>query len=260
MDQPTTAPAPASPTVYEILGREVRLPVEVRDATAAVAYYVVPARAAQRLVDPTGLRVARVLPGRTLVTIGAMEYIDGDLGQYREIAVTFFVHEPGARPLPLVGGMLELLRGTLSAYIHQLPVDGEFTCEAGRAIWGFPKFVTEIDLSTSENAQTAVLRADGRHVLTQTVRRGGKRRLADRPQVSYALREGVLYRTPSVMAAEGMGVRFGGDKLELGDHPIAEELRMLGLPRKPLFTTYLGRMTGRFFAAERRPAPASDAG
>lgn len=235
--------------------------MEVRDATAAVAYYVVPANAAQKLVAPTGLRVARILPGRTLCTIGAMEYKDGDLGQYREIAVTFFVHEPGARPLPLIGAALGLLRGSLSAYVHQLPVDGEFTCEAGRSIWGFPKFVTEIDLSKSDDAQTAVLRADGRHVLTQTVRSGGKRKLAERPQVSYALRDGVLYRTPSFMAAGGMGVRFGGEKLDLGDHPIADELRSLGLPKKPLFTTYLGRMTGRFFAAERRAAePAPDAG
>jgi hypothetical protein len=238
----------------------VRLPVEVRDATAAVAYYVVPAKAAQSLVAPTGLLVARTLPGRTLLTVGAIEYKDGDLGQYREIAITFFVYEPGARSLPLVGATLGLLRGALGAYIHHLPVDGEFTCEAGRAIWGFPKFVTEIDYSTAEGAQTAVLRADGRHVLTQTVRTGGKRKLAERPQVSYALREGVLYRTPSLMAAEGMGIRFGGEPPELGDHPIADELRTLGLPRRPLFTTYLGRMTGRFFAAERRPAPARNAG
>ena len=47
-----------------IQGREVRLPVEVRDATAAVAYYLVPASAAQRLIEHSGLRVVQVLPGR----------------------------------------------------------------------------------------------------------------------------------------------------------------------------------------------------
>ena len=48
--------------------------------STAVAFYLVPAAAAQRLVDPTGLRVATVLPGRTLCTIGSVDYRDNDLG------------------------------------------------------------------------------------------------------------------------------------------------------------------------------------
>jgi hypothetical protein len=32
---------------------------------------------------------------------------------------------------------VDLARGRLGAYIHRLPVSQSFTCEAGRAIWGF---------------------------------------------------------------------------------------------------------------------------
>jgi len=236
---------------YSILGREVRLPVEVRDASAAVAYYLVPANAAQRLIAPSGLRVARVLPGHTLCTIGVMEYRDGDLGQYREIAVAFFVDAPGSRSLPFIGAALGLLRGSASAYIHQLPVDREFSCEAGRTIWGFPKFVTQITLSTSDGSQTAALKADGEDVLSQTVRTGGRRAFGKRPQVSYAYRDGVLYRTPSVMGGEGVGARLGGAHLKLGTHPLADELRTLGLPKRPVFSTWIQTMTASFGAAQR---------
>ena len=239
-----------APTTYAIQGQEVRLPVEVRDATAAVAFYLVSASRVQDLIAHTGLRAVHVLPGRTLCTIGTMVYRDGDLGPYHEIAVTFFVREPGARSLPFVGAALGLLRGSLGAYIHQLPVDGEFTCEAGRTIWGFPKFIAEIEVSSDNDEQTAVLRVDGCHVLTQTVRTGGSRGFNNRRQVSYACRDGVVYRTSSVMSGAGVGARLRGARLELGTHPLADELRTLGLPRRALFSTFVAKMTGTFYAAQ----------
>lgn len=241
----------AASRTYMIQGREVRLPVEVRDATAAVAFYLVSASAAQRLIAPSGLRVATILPGRTLCSIGAMDYKDGDLGEYYEIAVTFFVREQGERSLPFLGTVLGLVRGGLSAYIHRLPVNGAFTCEAGNTIWGFPKVVAEIDLSTTDGKQTAVLKVDGQDVLRQTMEASGARETLERTQISYAYRDGVLYKTPSVMSGAGVGAKLGGAELKLGTHPIADELRSLGLPKRPLFSTYMSKMMGTFYEAER---------
>jgi len=238
----------STPGTYTVVGREVRMPVEVRDATASVAYYLVPADAAQALIAPSALRIARMLPGRTLFTIGTMDYRDNDLGQYHEVAITFFVYEPGTRALPIIGGPLAMARGKLAAYIHQLPVDAEFSMQAGRGIWGFPKFMSTIDITRDQGVETSNLTVDGAHVLTQRMRLGGKRSFGEREQISYALRDGVLCRTPSTMSGEGVGFRFGGARIELGDHPIADELRSLGLPKKPLFTTTLGRMRGSFGA------------
>ena len=45
----------------------------------------------------------------------------------------------------------------------------------------------------------------------------------------------------------------GGREVEitLGDHPIADDLRSLGLPRKPLMTTWIGKMVMRFDPPEK---------
>jgi hypothetical protein len=231
------------------------MPVEVRAASAAVAYYVVPAAAAQTLIQPSGLRIVRTFPRRTLCTIGTMDYRDNDLGEYHEVAITFFVHEPGARSLPVVDAPAALLRGGLAAYIHHLPVDAAFSCQAGQKIWGFPKFMSEIDIDRDRGVESSTLTVDGLRVLTQEMRLGGTRSFSERKQISYALRDGVLYRTPSVMSGDGVGFRLGGARLELGDHPIAYELRSLGLPRRPLFTTTIARLSGRFFAPEATAVP-----
>jgi hypothetical protein len=53
------------------------------------------------------------------------------------------------------------------------------------------------------------------------------------------------------MSGEQIGARMGGVTIELGTHPMADELRSLGLPKKALFSTYIGHMRATFGAAER---------
>ncbi|MBI2168037.1 MAG: acetoacetate decarboxylase family protein, partial [Actinobacteria bacterium] len=124
---------------YEIQGRPVAIPVEVRDARQWAAQFLVPADAAQAVIGDTGLQVARPFPGRAMLALAVVDYRDTDLDAYHEVAVSFVVRHHDA---PAVAGEGELLRefwsGKVGAYIHQLPVDQTFTLEAGVLIWGFP--------------------------------------------------------------------------------------------------------------------------
>jgi hypothetical protein len=60
------------------------------------------------------------------------------------------------------------------------------------------------------------------------------------------------------MSATEVGFRLGGATLELGAHPMADELRHLGLPRRALSTTSFGHWRAVFDEAEiveRSPRP-----
>jgi hypothetical protein len=259
-----TAPAPTVPTgasdqgPWEIQGRTVGLPVEVRRAAQWGVQYLVPAAAAQRIVDPTGLEVTGPLPGRALVALAVCRYDDTDLDPYHEVAVSFVVraHDAPVRP-SAVDRLREFTSGAIGAYIHRLPVDQAFTCEAGRDIWGFPKWVTTIDIDEPgpgagrRGTGTTVRLVDGdTHVLTLTMASGGPVRLPSQAPPSYSFRDGVLRRTEWETSAEGVAGRPGGATLVLGDHPMADELRSLGLPRRALFTSSAARMRASFGAAE----------
>ena len=52
--------------------------------------------------------------------------------------------------------------------------------------------------------------------------------------------------TAAQMAGEGVKAAFRGGRIELGDHPIADELRSLGLPKRPLVAGAIERFTGSF--------------
>ena len=148
--------------------------------------YLVPAAAAQRIVGPTGLEVTGPVPGRALVALAVCRYDDTDLDPYHEVAVSFVVRPHDAARNPSAAQRTrEFFSGAIGAYIHRLPVDQEFTCAAGRDIWGFPKWVTTIDIDEPAAGPAPVGRPgpsvrlvdDGVHVLSLTVAAGGRLRL-----------------------------------------------------------------------------------
>ena len=242
---------------WTVQGRTVRLPVEVRRAAQWGVQYLVPAAAAQRMVGPTGLEVTGPVPGRAMVALAACRYDDTDLDPYHEVAVSFVVRPHDAPPgAPWAQRIREFARGAIGAYIHQLPVDQAFTCEAGRDIWGFPKWMTSIDIdepvapgSRAGGATSVRLVDDGAHVLTLTVASGGRLRLPSHAPPSYSFADGILRRTTWSTSSEGVSGRFGGATLTLGDHPMADELRSLGLPKRALFSSSATQMAASFDGA-----------
>jgi hypothetical protein len=246
------APAPASPpSSYVIQGRTVTLPVCVRDARVVVANFVVAAGAVRALLPTSNLQPVEVYPGGALCSLGAIEYRDNDLGEYNEFAVNFFVVPGTERPLPLVGALRGFWRREVGVYVHRLPVTTSFSRDAGYGIWGFPKTVDEITFEDRDRRRSCTLVSNGTHVLKLTIARGfGRVRLPEAPQDTYTWADGRLRRTPSVMRGDGVGFRLGGAELTLGTHPIADELRSIGLPRRALMSMSMEHLAARFEAPQ----------
>ena len=233
-----------------VQGRAISLPVVVRDAVSITAMFAVRSAAMRALLPTARLHPAELLPGWSACVLGGIEYKDNDLGCYNEVAISFLVVEGERAPLPLVGLVQAFRAQELGAYIHRLPVTTSFSRDAGRDIWGFPKTVDDITFHDGGGQRTCRLVADGEHVLTLSVVRRGHGMMAPTPQVSWAWRDGTLYRTPCLMSGNGVGNRLGGATLVLGSHPIADELRGLGLPRRALFSTSVEQFRASFDAPE----------
>jgi len=245
-----TQPALAArDTRYVFMGREVVMPVVVRDASSIAATYLVSSAVARRLLPDDQLDVVELLPGRALFSLACIDYKDNDLGDYNEVSLAFFVRERRAPAgIPYLGTALNLFRNRIATYIYKLPVNQRFTMEAGCGIWGFPKSVEQIDFEDLSAHRSCRLVMDERLVLTFTAPRGGTRTLPDVPMTTYSYIDGVLHRTTFVSGASGVGIRMGGAELTLGDHPIAQDLRQLGLPKRPMLCVSMDHMHGRFEA------------
>lgn len=234
-----TLPVTSSVTVQ---GEPVAIPVEVRDARSWFASFPVPLAAARELIAYTGLDPATTIAGRAMLSLAFVRYVDSDLGPYHEVAIAVLVRG--------VGASASSATGKPGVLIHQLPVNQTFTCAAGREIWGFPKFLAQIEIVEGRRADRCTLTHDGAHVLTLSIGHGVPAPIRDTALDAYSFSDGVLRRTRWSLDGSGPRVRPAGARLELGQHPIAGELRALGLPHAAMMSGSLRRVRMTFDAAE----------
>jgi Acetoacetate decarboxylase (ADC) len=217
---------------YTIAGTVITMPVQIRKANQHMAMFSVDADAAQQLIDYSGMQVCRYLPGRAIVILMLMHYIDGDLGQYHEFGTSVMVNPPGST----ASGPRALQ--SAGAFIHHLPVDQAFTLEAGTTIWGYPKVMA--DFTIREGCQFGFdCSVDGQLVIGMEFRRGLPIRFTPRQQMqrSYSHRDGVTRETPFENTVNGVRNRVGGVRIRLGDHPYSKELASLGLPKRAILNS-----------------------
>ncbi|MCH2222865.1 MAG: acetoacetate decarboxylase family protein, partial [Dechloromonas sp.] len=117
-----------------------------------------------------------------------------------------------------------------------LPVDQEFTLEAGRTIWGYPKIMADFNVRDGRKFGFDVS-ADG-HLIAGIEFSPGLPHPAPKLQhiTTYSHLDGVTREIESTMQTTGVRTRLGGAKIRLGDHPYAKELATLGLSKRALMT------------------------
>lgn len=215
---------------HTIAGTVLTMPVVIRKADQHAAMFSVDAKAAQRLIDYSGLQIFEYLPGRAILAQLLVRYIDGDLGKYHEYGTAFLVNKPDttAKGIRAMAGAAN--------FIHHLPVDQEFTLEAGRTIWGYPKIMADFNIRDGRTFGFDVS-ADG-HLIAGIEFRPGLPHPAPKLQhiTTYSHLDGVTREITSTMQTTGVRTRLGGAKIRLGDHPYAKELGTLGLPKRALMT------------------------
>jgi hypothetical protein len=221
-------------TEHTIAGSVVSMPVRIRRATQHMAMFSVDADAAQRLIDYSGLRVCRHRPGKAVVVLMLMHYVDGDLGQYLEYGTNVMVNPPGSD----AHGLKALQ--SAGAFIHHLPVDGAFTMEAGRSIWGYPKVLADFTIRDGHQFGFDVA-IDGQFAVGMDFSPGLSvpSRFTSKPQVhpTYSHLDGVTRETAGEMTLSGVRYRPGGARVRLGEHPYARDLASLGFPKRALISS-----------------------
>ncbi|MGK5110870.1 MULTISPECIES: acetoacetate decarboxylase family protein [unclassified Geodermatophilus] len=217
--------------------RSLRLPLRYSDSSCFAAVHPASYDAVAAALPASDLRPARWTDGRALVSVAAFRYRAvttadspaGLLAPYGEVSVGVVVTRgPAPRLLPV-------LRRRLSMFVLHLPVTTREARDAGAALWGFPKFVADMDFAEERPVRRVTLAEGGTTVLELAVRGRGPVVTDRRPAAMYTTLGGQLLETVVPMAGR-LRVAFGADagELRLGDHPVADSLRGLGIAPRPL--------------------------
>lgn len=218
------------------------LPQRYYDWALMLAHFPASAAAIKRfLPEGSGLEPVTVAPGFGVVSIGAFEYRRcATLAPYDEMAVMFPVRLRPALPLPAVPLLRPEWFSDLGFYIWKLPVTTRESRDVGKALWNFPKSYSDITF-TPETERRRRRRCSwtegGHHVVTLEIRTSNTSRQF-REFLAYSVMNGRLQQTLVQSYGDYDESRFGLDAtFSLGDHPIADQMRELGI-----IDTAIGRL------------------
>ena len=237
---------------YVIDSHPIGFPVVVADASMLMNAFLVDTAVAQNVIKDSGFRVIELFPGKAILQLLFVDYRENDLGNYNEGAILFPVMTPGEKkPFPFFGAIKRMATGSAGNFVYRMPVDQEFTTHAGRYIWGFPKWVAKIDIAFGEKRATGSFFDEGELVYSLAAKAGGTSKAKEQLAASLAIRNGKAWKTYGTNIGSGVTFSLGGEMPDIGEkHPLALELRALGLPKKPLFTVSIKSTSMTFSGPE----------
>jgi hypothetical protein len=173
----------------------------------------------------------RITPWNGVLSISGMEFRDSDLGPYNEVSIS--IPSTLDKATPVFTGSLRKGPVEPYLYIHHLPVTTEIALAAGVEFAGYPKFLANIEFEREAGWVTCRLAEGERHLLTLAGRQLEVRVAPRSRSHAFTVRNGSLLRSEIILGKRGVGAsRDSSDvRLELGDHPIAQELEGLDIGR-----------------------------
>jgi hypothetical protein len=222
-------------STWSIQGETITLPVTITDAriTAAV-FRAAPAAAAQVLAE-TPLRPL-VRAGRAYSMLMCVHYGEWALKSYDEVGVGLLAQGPGGRT---------------GLHLVDLPVTGQFTCEAGQDFWALPKWIMDADLRFGPDATSVVVREGDSEVMRAEFRHAGRTLpvpiRASMPAWSYlpyGAQAGRLLRGRVPMRLSGVRMGRAGFSVRLGTGAMAARMEALGMLGRPLLMVHADRLSG----------------
>ncbi len=217
---------------------DVKLPICYYDASNYMAIFPVKADRARPKLAGSGLKVLPV-GGKALVALTFFKYRATSIGPYHEVGLAVLaVPENDDTELPSIAALVETLPQTgLPLHVLDLPVSTPLAEAAGREIWGYPKFVSQLPIELDgDRFDGRVFDPDGELILQLAGQRGHL--LPDQQTganiITYTLRDGQLLRTTIRTRCRYQTSGGGAIQLAIGDsqHRMANNLRDLGLANR----------------------------
>jgi hypothetical protein len=218
----------------------VALPILYHDVSNVMALFRASREGAERLLEGTGLSPQLAPDGEALAALSFYEYRQTSIGPYNEVGTALLVRPRGARRSPL--GIAEMLAPPRwrkgGAYVVDLPVTTAAAHAAGREIWGYPKFVTDISFRLAgREIACDVLEPEGaRHGRRERIvalrgRLGPGLPAPSMDIVTFSILGQTHLRTVIDVRGRAKVHTPGSVRLEVGPsrHGMAENLRTLGL-------------------------------
>ena len=209
----------------EAAGRTFRTPFLYYDFSRITATFPAPISRVTESIPSKRLRPVEIKPNTTMVTLVAYEYrkMEG-IHPYNEFGVSIpTVHVENDLP---------------GLFVTHLPVTTEQSRSGGVDIYGFPKFIADITFEDEEELCRSEVRLDGKDIVSLEVRKMDTE-MKSNDFYAFTIKDEKILRTyVQAQGFIGTGNEKDGAVFRLGNHPIADEIKSLGMKEMPLEFSY----------------------
>lgn len=243
----------------DTISKDYNFPTFYGNVTCSQAIFLCNYEKARELMPHPKMKPINMLGGRSLVAIASYVYRNVmNVTPYNEIALTIPVMvNPGVN-VPVLPMLIDSF-SKFGYYVFSMPVTSKENEIRGRKIWGLPKVVHDIDITSQSGiCETRATDEQGNNYLKIRVPTEGKPTAFDVSANIYSRLGDNLLQSPTHFKAsfnlqKNMGLllssaRSGNQSpaIELGDGPYADVLRQLELIPTPLQTRYAKQMNACF--------------
>ena len=229
-------PVPQFP--YDFHGTEIMRPVFYPDYTSIQVLFLTPVDRIEAVLPSPRLRPMRFTPRSAVTVISIVDHRESGVGPYRLAFIGFPVTVD--TPAPVLRGLLKAEAGGAGVFVWQMPENSELPIRSGVEVVGYPKFMARVELAEEDGWLVGQVDESDRNILALNVKIPGTKRVDRRfPGDLFVYRDPWIRRVPFVanIGHVGRSMKAADVHLELGDHPVSDELRRLELGR-PLSVQY----------------------
>lgn len=243
------------------ISKDYNFPTFYGNVTCSQAIFLCNYDKACELMPHPKMKPINMLGGRSLVAIASYVYRNVmNVAPYNEIAFTIPVMIDPSINVPIAPMLIDKFKA-FGYYVFNMPVTSLENQIRGRKIWGLPKVVHDIDISSvGGHCETTAVDEFGNDYIKVRVPMDGKPTEFDVAANIYSRLSDQLLQSPTYFKAtfnlhKNMGLLLNSKRsksnnalpaIELGKGPHAEQLRQLELVPTPLQTRYAAQMDACF--------------
>ena len=215
----------------DMVGQQIEFPILYYDLRYITAIFTAKTSKLRNLLPHSNFRPIEMWPGTGMLGITAFEYRDTSIGPYNEIAIVIPVKFPPQFVFPGITAISMMKKNIFPVYIHHLPVTTDIALQVGVHFWNYPKFLAEISFEDQGKDVEVTVKEKGSLILKVLSKRLPARESAEVQFHTYSIRDNIVMHGSAIGWAQRLGTTMIGKmaQLELGEHPISEELRELNL-------------------------------
>jgi hypothetical protein len=250
-------PAPQPLELRKGLSKTYSFPTFYADVMCAIAIFLCDAGRAEAILPHPSMKPVRMPGGRAVVLFSCYQYRNVmGLAPYNEIAMTIPIMVGAGYTPPLLPLVMDFKKK--GYYVFSMPVTSLENQIRGVKIWGLPKIVEEIEISTEGSHCTTVARDErGAAYFELSVPKAGASKHFDEAGHLYSMLDGQLLKSrtnfkvdftvttnPSQLWQKGR--RADAPALKLGSSPRADVLRDLQIEEAAFQFRYAESMNSCF--------------